>query len=122
MGKKLLIIMANSDPENPEEFTAPLFQAMVAAAMSHPVEVVFTGLSGVLAVAGHAENVVLNVQEHRSVYDVIREAHKSGVVFKVCTPTLEMWGSKLITEIDETIGAAYVIEEAMNDGAVTFTY
>ena len=53
-GKKLLIILANSDPENPEEFSAPLFQAMVAAAMSHRVEVIFTGLSAVLAVAGHA--------------------------------------------------------------------
>ena len=63
--------------------------------MSHKVEVVFTGLSGVLAVAGYAENVILNVQQHRTVYDVIREAHKAGVVFKVCTPTLEMWGREL---------------------------
>ena len=43
MSKKLLIVLANSDPENPEEFSAPLFQAMVAAAMQHSVEVVFTG-------------------------------------------------------------------------------
>ena len=33
MNKKLLIVLANSDPENPEEFSAPLFQAMVAAAL-----------------------------------------------------------------------------------------
>lgn len=122
MGKKLLIILANSDPENPEEFSAPLFQAMVAAALSHQVEVIFSGLSGVLAVAGHAENVMLNVQEHRTIYDVIMEAHKAGVVFKVCSPTLEMWGKELIAEIDETIGTAYVIEEAMNANTVTFTY
>lgn len=122
MGKKLLIILANSDPENPEEFSAPLFQAMVAAALSHQVEVIFSGLSGVLAVAGHAENVMLNVQEHRTIYDVIREAHKAGVVFKVCSPTLEMWSKELIAEIDETIGTAYVIEEAMNTNTVTFTY
>lgn len=122
MDKKLLIVLANSDPDNPEEFSAPLFQAMVAAAMSHKVEVIFTGLSAVLAVAGHAENVNLNVQEHRTIYDVIKEAHKAGVVFKACTPTLEMWGRELITEIDETIGAAYVIKEAMRDDTVTFTY
>lgn len=122
MSRKLLIILANSDPENPEEFSAPLFQAMVAAAMSHRVEVVFTGLAGVLAVAGNAENVLINVQHHRTIYDVIREAHKAGVVFKVCTPTLEMWGRQLIDEIDETIGAAYVIEEAMQHDTVTFTY
>jgi len=52
--------------------SVPLFQAMVAAAMSHKVEVIFTGLSAVLAVAGHAENVILNVQQHRTVYDVIQ--------------------------------------------------
>jgi len=122
MEKKLLIVLANSDPENPEKYSAPLFQAMVAAAMSHKVEVIFTGLSAILAVTGHAENVILNVEQHRSVYDVIRDAHKTGVVFKICTPALEMWGRELSAEIDETIGAAYVIEEAMNDGTVTFTY
>ena len=122
MDKKLLIILANSDPENPEEFSAPLFQAMVAAAMSHKVEVIFTGLSAVLAVAGHAESVQLNAQGYRTVYDLIRGAHKAGVAFKVCTPALEMWGRELITEIDETIGAAYIIEEAMSDNTVTFTY
>ena len=122
MSRKLLIVLANSDPENPEEFSAPLFQAMVAAAMQHSVEVVFTGLAGVLAVAGHAQEVVLNVREHRTVYDVIREAHRAGVVFKVCTPTLELWGQELIDEIEETVGAAYVIEEAMKGDTVTFTY
>jgi hypothetical protein len=44
------------------------------------------------------------------------------VVFKVCSPTLEMWGSELIAEIEETIGTAYIIEEAMNDSTITFTY
>jgi predicted peroxiredoxin len=122
MAKKLLIILANSDPENPEEFSAPLFQAMVAAAMSHKVEVIFTGLSGVLALVGHAEQVIFNIREHRTVYDVIKEAHQAGVVFKVCSPTLEMWGSELIAEIDETIGTAYIIEEAMSDDTITFTY
>ena len=122
MSKKLVIILANSDPENPEEFSAPLFQAMVAAAMSHEVEVVFTGLAGVLAIAGHAAEVIINVQEHRTIYDVIKEARNAGVVFKVCTPTLELWGRELIDEIDDTVGAAYVIEEAMNENTVTFTY
>jgi predicted peroxiredoxin len=122
MNKKLLIILANSDPENPEEFSAPLFQAMVAAAMSHKVEVIFTGLSAVLAIDGHAESVLLNAQGYRTVYDLIRGAHKAGTAFKVCTPALEMWGKELITEIDESIGAAYIIEEAMSDDTVTFTY
>lgn len=122
MSKKLLIIMANSDPENPEGFAAPLFQATIAAAMSYEVEVIFTGLSGVLAVNNNAENVTLNSQNHRTMYDVIQEARNAGVVFKVCTPTLELWGENLIPEIEEVIGAAYLIKEAMDDNTVTFTY
>jgi predicted peroxiredoxin len=122
MPKKLLIVMANSDPANPEGFAAPLFQATVAAAMSYEVEVIFTGLSGALAVDNHAAQVALNTQNHRTLYDVIQEAHRAGVVFKVCTPTLEMWGQNLLSEIEETVGAAYLIQEAMDDNTVTFTY
>ena len=34
MSKKLLMVMAGSDAETPGKFSAPLFQAMVAAAMT----------------------------------------------------------------------------------------
>jgi uncharacterized protein len=122
MRNKLLIIMANSDPANPEEFGPPLFQATVAAAMSRDVELVLTGLSGFVAIKGNAEKIELNTCTHRTVYDLIKEAHNAGVVFKVCTPTLEMWGENLIDEIDEAVGAAYVINEAMDDDTVAFTY
>ena len=122
MRNKLLVIMANSDPANPEEFGPPLFQATVAAAMSRDVEVVLTGLSGFVAIRGNAEKIEINTSNHRTVYDLIRDAHSAGVVFKVCTPTLEMWGENLIDEIDETVGAAYVINEAMEDDTVAFTY
>ena len=33
--KKLIIIMANTDPRNSEELGAPIFQASVAAAMGY---------------------------------------------------------------------------------------
>ena len=42
--------------------------------------------------------------------------------FKVCTPTLELWGNELIPEIEETVGGAYVISQAMDEDVVTFTY
>ena len=56
------------------------------------------------------------------VYDVIRVVHKVGVEFKVCVLLLEAWCRDLITEIDETIGVACLIEEAMRDDSVAFTY
>ena len=122
MADKLIIVMMNSDPANPSELGAPFFQAAVAAAMEYEVEVLLTGRAGELARKGVAEK--LNVREgtRRTVYDYIKEAHEAGVRIKVCTPSLEIWGDDLIPEIEETVGGAYLISEAMDDSTVTFTY
>lgn len=122
MNKKLMIVMVNTDPANPSETGAPFFQATVAAAMEYKVEVILTGRAGELAKKGFAETLTLESGAHKNVYDFIREAHENGVIFKVCTPTLELWGDDLIPEVSETIGAAYVISEAMSGETVTFTY
>lgn len=120
--KKLLIVMSNSDVSQPEACYAPLFQATVAAALAHEVEVVLTGASGQLAIAGVAEKLELNLDTHRTMYDVIQEAHQAGVEFKACNTSLKMAGEDLIPEVVEKVGAAYVVDEAMDDNTVTFTY
>ncbi len=122
MADKLIIVMVNTDPANPSELGAPFFQATVAAAMDYEVEVILTGRSGELAIRGVAERIVVQLGSKRTAYDFIQEAHEAGVTFKVCTPTLEFWGDDLIPEIDETVGGAYLISEAMDDATVTFTY
>jgi len=122
MADKLLIVMVNTDPSSAAELGAPFFQATVAAAMEYDVEVILTGRSGELAVKGVAENLFVQEGSPKSVYEFIKDAHEAGVVFKVCTPTLELWGDDLIPEIEETVGGAYVISEAMDDDTVTFTY
>jgi len=122
MADKLIIIMVNTDPTNGSELGAPFFQATVAAAMEYEVEVILTGRSGELAQRGVAENLYIKPDSKQTVYDYIKEAYDAGVKFKVCTPTLELWGDDLIPEITETIGGAYIISEAMDDNTVTFTY
>lgn len=122
MADKLLIILVNTDPRNPSELGAPFFQATVAAAMEYEVEVILTGRAGELAVKGLAETLVVQGSQDKTVYDFICDAHEAGVTFKVCTPTVEMWGNELIPEIEDTVGGAYVISEAMDDATVTFTY
>lgn len=122
MAEKLLIVLANTDPANASELGAPFFQATVAASMEYEVEMVFTGRAGQLAKRGFAAQLPAAENRERTVYDYIREAHQAGVQFKVCSPTLELWGDELIAEIGETVGAAYVISEAMAEGTVTFTY
>jgi len=122
MAEKLLIVMVNTDPKNGPELGAPFYQATVAAAMEYDVEIILTGLAGELAKKGVAENLYIQEGSEKSVYDIMKDAHKAGVKFKVCTPTIEMWGDDLIPEISETVGGAYVISEAMDGDTVTFTY
>ncbi len=122
MAEKLLIVMVNTDPRNSSELGAPFFQATVAAAMEFDVEIILTGRAGELAKIGVAENLYVKQGSEKSVYKIMQDAHEAGVRFKVCTPTLELWGNDLIPEIEETVGGAYVISEAMDDNTVTFTY
>jgi predicted peroxiredoxin len=122
MANKLMIIMVNTDPTNSSELGAPFFQATVAAAMDYEVEVILTARAGELAKKGVAEKLFVKEGSSKSVYDFIKDAHEAGAKFKVCTPTLDLWGDDLIPEIDETVGGAYVIEQAMDDEVVTFTY
>ncbi len=122
MADKLIIVMMNSDPANPSELGAPFFQASVAAAMEYEVEVLLTGRAGELARKGVAAKLSVREGTRRTVYDYIKEAHEAGVKIKVCTPSLEIWGDDLIPEIEETVGGAYLISEAMDDSTVTFTY
>jgi len=122
MNKKLLIIMSNADPAKPDSCYAPLFQATIAAALSHDVEVVFTGVSVQLAVGENAEKAEVNLETHRTIYDIIKEAHQAGVSFKACNTSLRMAAEEMIEEVEERVGAAYVIGEAMDENTITFTY
>lgn len=122
MAEKLMIVMVNTDPKNGPELSAPFFQATVAAAMEYEVEVILTAGAGVLAMKGVAEKLYVKEGSHRSVYDFIKDAYEAGVKFKVCTPTLDLWGEDLIPEVEETVGGAYLISRAMDDDVVTLTY
>ncbi len=120
MADKLLIIMANSDPDSAMSVVPPITQAAVAAAMEFEAEIVFTGHCAKLVVPSMAEK--LSLAEGRTVLDVVREARDAGVKIKVCASGLERWGEEVIPEVEETVGAAYIISEAMDDETVTFTY
>jgi predicted peroxiredoxin len=122
MAERLMIILVNTDPRDGPELGAPFFQATVAASMEYEVEIVFSGRSGELAIKGVAQQLRVQEGGDKSVYDFIRDAHEAGVKFKVCSPTLDLWGRDLIPEIEETVGGAYVISRAMDDNTVTFTY
>ncbi|WP_455199296.1 hypothetical protein [Kaarinaea lacus] len=112
----------NTDPTNPSELGAPFLQASVAAAMEYEVEVIFTGRAGELATTGVAENMRFTEESAKTVYDLMKDAIEAGAKLKICASNLDLWGDNYIEEISETVGAAYIISEAMDDETVTFTY
>ena len=120
MADKLLIIMANSDPDSAIAVVPPISQATVAAAMEFEAEIIFTGNCTKLVMPGVAEKLTL--KDGRKVIDVIREASEAGVKIKVCALGIELWGEEVIPEVEETVGGAYIISEAMDDDTVSFTY
>ncbi len=122
MANKLLIVLMNTDPSNPSELGTPFLQASVAAAMEYDVEMLFTGRAGELAKPGVAAALHFQQGNDKTILDLIRGAVAAGVKLKVCTSNLELWGDEQIPEICETVGAAYIISEAMDDDTVTFTY
>lgn len=122
MADKLLIILMNTDPTNPSELGTPFLQASVAAAMEYDVEILLTGRAGELAKPGVADQLRFTQDSSKTVHDLIRDAVDAGAKLKICASNLELWGDDLIPEVDETVGAAYIISEAMDDDTVTFTY
>ena len=125
MAQKLIIILANTDPRNPEELGAPILQASVAASMSYPVEVICTGTSAKLLKVGVAEKLRRKAGDPRSIHDFIREAHAAGVKFFCCAPSLDLFDmhkEDLIPECAGVIGDARFVEEIMSGDNRVLTY
>lgn len=122
MADKLLLIIANADPYDPAATSAPLLQATVAAAMDYEVEVILSGRAGELAITGFADQLRAPGTHGKSLYTLIEEAHAAGVRFKLCSNTLERLSEPLIPQIEETVGSAYIVSEAMDADTVTLTY
>lgn len=125
MARKLLIVMANTDPRHGEELGAPLFQASVAAAMDYEVEVYCTASSGRLMEKGIAAQLFVKEGSRMSVYDFIKDAHAAGVRFYCCAPNLDMYDitkDDLIPECSGVIGGAHLVEQVMAEDTKVLSY
>jgi uncharacterized protein len=125
MAKKLVIVLANTDPRNVEELGAPIFQASVAAAMEYEVEVICTATAGRLMKKGVAEKLFVKPGSPKSVYDFIKDAHEAGAKFYCCSPNLDLFDmtkEDLIPECAGIIGGAYLIEAVMEEDCKVMTY
>ncbi|MEZ5995596.1 MAG: DsrE/DsrF/DrsH-like family protein [Hyphomonadaceae bacterium] len=125
MARKLIIVMANTDPRNGEELGAPIFQASVAAAMDYEVDVICTATSGKLMKRGVPDKLTVKEGSPKTVYDFIKDAHEAGVKFYCCSPNLDLFDmteADLIPECAGIVGGAYLIEEVMEGDTKVMTY
>jgi predicted peroxiredoxin len=120
--RRLLILLVNTDPRNPEELGAPFYYAAVAAAMDHSVDVVCTATAGKLMLKGVAAAIAVKPGDPKTVYDWIKEAHDQGAKFWACPANLELFDKSeadLIPECSGVMGAAAMIQDVMDgDGRV----
>ena len=115
MSAKLLFVVLSTNPESEASIASIMSQANVAAAMGFDVEVIFSGQCDVLAQKGHGD-------QSSMVYSQIQAGHESGVSYKVCPRPEVDWKDNLLAEINEVIGGAYIISEAMDADTTSFTY
>jgi uncharacterized protein len=125
MARKLLIVLVNTDPRNPEELGAPFYHAAVAAAMDYEVDVICAATAGKLMRKGVAEAIHIKAGQDKTVYDWIREAHGHGARFWACPANLvlfDMTEAELIPECRGLMGAAAMLQNVMSDDTRVLTY
>ena len=100
----------------------PFFQAAVAAAMQFETEVVLSGVNTDLARLGVAAEVFVPGHAGKSLYDFMQTAVEAGVNIKVCSAPADLQPDTMIPEIQERVGATYLISELMDPDTVALTY
>jgi len=123
--RRLLVVLANTDPRNVEELAAPFYYAAVAAAMDHEVDVLCTATAGRLMFKGVADKLYVKPGDPKTVYDWIKEAHEQGARFWACPANLELFDkdeNDLIAECAGMMGAAAMIQSIMEGECRVLTF
>jgi uncharacterized protein len=125
MPRKLIVVLVNTDPRNPEELGAPFYHAAVAAAMDYEVDVICAATAGKLMKTGVAEAIRIKPGHAKTVYDWIRDAHGHGARFWACPANLELFDmteADLIPECRGLMGTSTMLERIMADDARVLSY
>ncbi len=125
MTLKLLIVLVNTDPRNPEELGAPFYHAAVAAAMDYEVDVVCAATAGKLMKRGVAADLLIKQGQSKTVYDWICDAHRNGAKFWACPANLDLFDmtvADLIPECSGLMGAAAMIDRVMSADTRVLSY
>ena len=69
MPEKLVVIMLNSNPDNPTELFEPIYHATIAASMEYHAEIILSGQAGQLAIRKFAEKIPSPRKADETVYE-----------------------------------------------------
>jgi uncharacterized protein len=125
MTRRLVVVLVNTDPRNPEELAAPFYHAAVAAAMDYEVDIVCAATAGRLLIKGVAEGLNVKPGDPMTVLDWIREAHGHGARLWACPANLDLFDAveaDLIPECSGMMGTAAMIRDIMDGDCRVLTY
>jgi predicted peroxiredoxin len=115
MEESSVLVFVTSGPATPQRCATPFYMASVVAAMDNQAEMIFQ-IDGVLLMKkGVAESLIAK-EGGKPILDFIREAKRAGVTMKVCSAALglhDMSEADLIPECDGVVGAAYMVDRAL---------
>lgn len=110
-----VFVFVTHGPREPQRCATPFYMANMAVAMDNEAKVVFQ-IDGVLLMKrGIAENLMA-VEGGKLIIDFIREAKETGVGFCCCSAAPQLHGMSeedLIEECDGVVGAAWMVDQAM---------
>lgn len=116
--KKLIVIMATTDPRKGDELGVPIFQASAAAAMGYETTVICTATASRFMKKGVAERVYLKPGDNRTLYHFVKDAHFAGLRFYCFSPSDDVYDTQpddLIAECAGVIGRTQLIEQIMDN-------
>jgi hypothetical protein len=118
-----VFVFVTHGPAAPQRCATPFYMANIAAAMDNEAQIVFQ-IDGVLLMKkGVAENLMA-VEGGKLIIDFIREAKDAGVRMYCCSAALQLHGMSeddLIEECDGVVGAAWMMDQAL-ESDVVLTY
>lgn len=113
-------IFVTHGPDFPERCATPFYMSSVALAMDSEAEMIFQINGALLVKKGVAENLYAK-EGGKRIIDFMREAKEAGVHLYVCSAALQlhdMTPDDLIEEVDDVVGAAYMIDAGMESDLV----
>ena len=118
-----VFIFVTHGPQAPQRCATPFYMANIATAMDNAAKIVFQ-IDGVLLMKKGVSEKLMAVEGGKLIIDFIRDAKDAGVEFYVCSAALQLHGmteADLIEECDGVVGAAWMMEQAL-EADVVLTY